>query len=153
MKDLLIEAFDFHLEVNNLIADYFEEHEGKISEKALDWFSHTINAQYLWNCRILKEERMYKFETHPLEICRQINQESFETTNQIINSVDLNDPVIWGNPKKQQFQNSVWQILFQVSNHYFHHRGQIMSDLRTNGIEPMWVDYIALRRSVLPKEA
>lgn len=41
----------------------------------------------------------------------------------------------------------IQQILFHIANHFTHHRGQIISDLRQNGIEPRISDYIFYKRS------
>ncbi|MDO1499494.1 DinB family protein [Winogradskyella maritima] len=44
------------------------------------------------------------------------------------------------------FANTVQDILFHIINHSAHHRGQIMMDLRQNGLEPLALDYIFYKR-------
>ena len=140
MKDLLTESFNFHKQINHQIADFMEENLDKIPEKSIDWFSHTINAQHTWNMRILELPQKYPFETHPLEVLREMIEADHQTTMEILDNEDLNRMVKWG--RNNSVANAVWQVLFQVSNHYFHHRGQMMSNFRENDIEPLRLDYI-----------
>jgi uncharacterized damage-inducible protein DinB len=45
-----------------------------------------------------------------------------------------------------EYINSIQQILFHVANHFSHHKGQIISDLRQSGIDPIVIDYIFYKR-------
>ncbi|MBL7865765.1 MAG: damage-inducible protein DinB, partial [Cyclobacteriaceae bacterium] len=56
--------------------------------------------------------------------------------------VQFEKVVQYTNTKGQSFSNTVRDILFHVANHTTHHRGQIISDFRQSGIQPLVTDFI-----------
>lgn len=58
----------------------------------------------------------------------------------------LTDVVKYSNTKGQEFSNSLYDILLHLFNHGTYHRGQIATDMRRNGLEPLNTDYITMVR-------
>jgi uncharacterized damage-inducible protein DinB len=50
------------------------------------------------------------------------------------------------NSEDRLFTNTLKDMLFHIINHSTHHRAQISVDFRTNGIEPLNLDYILYKR-------
>lgn len=76
----------------------------------------------------------------------KIDTDNFKETLRIIDEYKLNKVISYSNSTGKEFNNSIQQILFHVANHFSHHKGQIISDLRQNGITPLLTDYIFYKR-------
>jgi uncharacterized damage-inducible protein DinB len=55
---------------------------------------------------------------------------------------DLDAKIEYANSQGRVFQNSLFDILFQVLNHATYHRGQIAMEMRKNELQPANTDYI-----------
>ena len=73
MKDFFKEILVYNFEMNNKLITLFENHSSEISEKTQLLLSHLVNAQHIWNNRILKQDSAHKvWENLPLEILKKI---------------------------------------------------------------------------------
>ena len=54
----------------------------------------------------------------------------------------LSRAVTYRNSKGEQWTNTVEDILMHVVIHSAYHRGQIATDMRANGLEPAYTDFI-----------
>ena len=118
----------------------------KLPERTIPLFCHSINAQQIWNARITAEKEFGVLQLHSLDECKQIDHENYKNVLKILNERALDEIVIYRNSKGAEFKNSIQQILFHVANHFSHHKGQIISDLRQSGITPIITDYIFYKR-------
>lgn len=141
-KDL----FEYHYHFNQLLIEIFIENKTKISHRTLPLFSHCLNAHNIWNARISETEAFGVHQLHPLENFKTIDSHNLATTLNIIDTFDLNSNVNYQNSKGDTFENSVQDILFHIANHFTHHKGQLISDLRQKGIAPPVTDYIFYKR-------
>ena len=90
MKDFFKEILVYNFEMNNKLIMLFENHPNEISEKAQLLLSHLINAQHLWNNRILKQNSAYKvWENLPLEVLKNMNAEKLEIDLSKVDTVIL----------------------------------------------------------------
>lgn len=133
--------------MNNQLIERSLESETKISERSLKLFNHILNAHEIWNTRILNQKPEFGvWQIHGMKDWKAINQSKYETSLSIINKLDLEAMVNYSNTKGDAFGNSVRDILFHIINHSTYHRGQIATDFRENGIEPIRSDYIFYKR-------
>ena len=146
MKVFFKDIFDYHHQVNTKLINLFLENPGKILGRAIFLLSHSINAQQVWNARILKTDAVGVNDLHTIKVCKAMNEENHKNTLSILEQFNFDDKIEYKTSHGQPFVNSVQEILFHVANHFSHHRGQIMSDLRQNGIEPFISDYIYYKR-------
>ncbi len=146
MKDFFRDIFEYHHYFNQKLAEQLIEHEDQLTERTIPLFSHSINAQQIWNSRITKEEQFGVHQLHSLEECRQLDKENFRKTLDILRNRELDEVIKYRNSKGDEFQNSIQEILFHIANHFTHHKGQIISDLRQRGIAPIVTDYIFYKR-------
>ena len=62
------------------------------------------------------------------------------------NIEDFEKRIDYENSEGRLFNNTVQDILFHIINHSTHHRGQISTDFRQNGLEPLQLDYVFYKR-------
>ena len=146
MKDFFEDIFEYHYHFNQKLADLLISQSGRISERTIPLFSHVINAHQIWNSRILGTKSLGVHDVHSLEKCKDLDYFNYKDTLKVLSEFDLQHKVAYENSKGHKFENSVQEILFHVSNHFTHHKGQVISDLRQNGIDPIVTDYIFYKR-------
>lgn len=146
MKEFFKDIFEYHNHFNQKLIEQLIFYESELPERTLPLFSHSINAQQIWNARIMEEEKLDVYQVHKLEECKRIDNKNYQQTLKILNERDLDELIKYKNSKGTEFNNSIKQILFHVANHFSHHKGQIISDLRQSGIDPIVTDYIFYKR-------
>lgn len=146
MKDKLIDLFEYTYHFNREMIKIISENISKFDEKTISLINHTLNAQQVWNSRILGEKSFEVWQINPFEKLEEINHQNFQKSIQIIENSDFDQRIEYQNSKGTKFENSIFEILFQAINHSTYHRGQINSLLKQNGIEPLLTDYIFYKR-------
>ena len=146
MKDFFRDIFEYHNHFNQKLIDLLIEKKDSISERTIPLFSHLVNAHQIWNSRILNTKSLGVHQLHTLEKCREIDNNNYTDTLKILTDINLDTNIKYKNSKGDDFENLAQHILFHVANHFTHHKGQIISDLRQHGIEPIVTDYIFYKR-------
>jgi uncharacterized damage-inducible protein DinB len=146
MKEFFKDIFEYHSYFNQKLTDQLIENAHKLPERTIPVFCHVLNAHQIWNARILEEEPLGVDQLHKLEKCKEIDDQNYRNTLKILDKRELDEKVNYQNSKGIEFQNSIQQILFHVANHFSHHKGQIISDIRQAGIDPIATDYIFYKR-------
>lgn len=141
------DAFEYNYHFNQELIQLFENNKQIIPEKSIQLLNHLINAQEIWNARILNQDiSVAVWEIRPLENLKNHNETNYNQSISILNSIELSKKIIYKNSKGIVFSNTVQDIIFHVINHSTYHRAQIASDLKANGIEPINTDYIFYKR-------
>lgn len=146
MKEKLIDLFEYTHHFNSKMIQYISENISKVDEKTIRLMNHTLNAQQVWNSRILGERTFEVWQINPFENLHEINDQNHIKSIQVLNNFDLDERIEYQNSKGIKFENGVFEMLFQAVNHSTYHRGQINSLLKHNGIEPLLTDYIFYKR-------
>ncbi|MBW7674639.1 DinB family protein [Chryseobacterium chendengshani] len=146
MKEKLTDLFEYTYHFNNEMIKIISENISKIDEKTISLINHTLNAQQVWNSRILHEKSFEVWQINPFENLQDINNQNFQKSIQIVKNSDLDQRMSYHNSKGAEFENTIFEMLFQAINHSTYHRGQINSQLKLNGIEPVLTDYIFYKR-------
>jgi uncharacterized damage-inducible protein DinB len=147
MKQFFKELFEYSHCFNQQLADVFKENPDKSSEKALKLYNHILNAHQIWNNRILPEQPAFSvWELHAVQDLKSIDKTNYRHTLQILDKRDLSDIINYANSKGQTFNNSIRDILFHVINHSTYHRGQIATEFKQNGLDPLVTDFIIYKR-------
>lgn len=124
------------------------ENMGEPPAKAIVLFSHVLNAQHIWACRILGNKSIYQvWDNHQPSAYVAISTSNFESLAHILATVDLEKEIVYKNAAGQQFVGVVKDILMHVFNHSTYHRGQIASVFKSAAVEPPVTDYIMLKRN------
>ena len=149
MKDFFKELLGYNFEMNNKFITLFENHSGEISEKAQLLLSHLINAQHIWNNRILKQDSAYKvWENQPLETLKKINSENLKNSELILQDFQLETIINYNNTSGENFKRLLKDIIFHYCNHSNYHRAQIATELKINNITPPITDFIYYKNSL-----
>ncbi|MCU7616731.1 damage-inducible protein DinB [Chryseobacterium sp. PBS4-4] len=146
MNEKLIDLFEYTYHFNKEMIKIISENISKVDEKTISLINHTLNAQQVWNSRILNEKSFEVWQINSFEKLEEINNQNFQTSIQIIKNADFDQIIEYQNSKGIKFENTVFEILFHAINHSTYHRGQINSLLKQNGIEPILTDYIFYKR-------
>lgn len=146
MKDFFKKIFLYHYKTNQKLLEAMELASEENSEELLDIFSHSINAHQLWNARIMGRKGLGVFQRHEWHHCEAWNKQNYFDTVDIIEAMKLEDTIDYTNSQGMKCQNSIEDILFHISNHFSHHRGQLVRVMREAGIKPPVTDYIFYKR-------
>lgn len=146
MKETFKDIFEYHEHINQQLIDQLIENESILSERTIALISHSINAHQIWNARITDQPKLQVHQIHSLLDCKLIDTDNYHQTLHILGSRDLDEQISYANSKGATFQNTIAHILFHISNHFSHHRGQIISELRQKGVAPITTDYIFYKR-------
>jgi uncharacterized damage-inducible protein DinB len=146
MIDFFKDIFIYHYDSNQQLIDVFIQHQTTLSERTLPLFTHALEAHAIWNNRIQGNFPGSMGLSLTLAELKPYDHQNLQDTLRILDTLDLNKSIDYQNTKGRTFTNSVTEILFHVSNHFTHHRAQLISDLRLQGIDPPVTDYIFYKR-------
>lgn len=143
---MLAEFMKYTEVADGKIIDLFQQNR-PVSEKAIFLFSHVLNAQHTWACRILGIDPAYQvWENHEPDTYAKILAANFEMFDKIVATVAMDKEITYVNTSGNQFVGVVKDILLHVFNHSTYHRGQIASLFKAESITPPITDYIMLKR-------
>ena len=140
------EVFEYHHHFNQKLIGEIEKHIEALSNRSHPLYCHILNAHEIWNGRIMGEAAVSVNDVHTFEKCRIMDTLNFKNTIRILESYELDQIISYRNSKGEGFSNTIRDILFHVANHSTHHKGQIISDFRQKGINPLVTDYIFYKR-------
>lgn len=141
------DAFEYNYHFNQELIALFEKQQQSIPEKSIQLLNHLINAQQIWNERILGEKSSVAvWEIRALESLKKHNKTNYNRSLSILKTIDLSQKITYKNSTGSPFSNSVQEILFHIINHATYHRAQIATDLKANSISPINTDYIFYKR-------
>jgi len=146
MKEKLIDLFEYTYHFNKEMIKIISENISKVDEKTISLINHTLNAQQIWNSRILGEPTFEVWQINPFENLEAINDQNFKKSIHNVKNSDFDQRIEYKNSRGTKFENSIFEMLFHAINHSTYHRGQINSLLKQNGIEPILTDYIFYKR-------
>lgn len=147
MKQFFKELFEYNYHFNQKLCDVFLDSPEKTSEKSVRLFNHLLNAQQIWNNRIDRKEPAFGvWELHNIKDLKNIDGKNYKQALQILEKSDLDETISYSNSKGETFSNCIRDILFHVINHSTYHRGQIATEFKQQGLEPLVTDYIFYKR-------
>lgn len=146
MKAFFKELFEYTFTFNDKVVDALLAHDNP-PVKAVQLINHTINSQLIWNARIENiTVARGVWDISPLDELKIVNEANYQKVLTIIERYDFDKKVVYTNTKGKTFENSIRDILFHAVNHSTYHRGQIATDFKQNGLEPLITDYIFYKR-------
>lgn len=143
MKAFFTELFHYNYHFNQEIISVLSKNSEKTPPKCLRLLSHILNAHEIWNCKFEPDNQPYDpWKIHQLEDLHEMDRKNFEHSIIILENFELNQPFQYSNSKGQIFNAFVRDLLFQIINHSTYHRGQIATEFRQSGLDPLLTDYI-----------
>lgn len=147
MNPFFKELFEYNYHFNQKLVDIFKGNSNKVSEKSVKLFSHIIDAHQIWNNRIAPKERPYGvWEIQAIRDFKKINESNYEYSLSILDKLNLSETFHYANSKGQTFESKIKDALFHIINHSTYHRGQIATEFRNSGLEPLVTDYVFYKR-------
>jgi len=140
-KELLEYSNYYNLEIIKKFND--GDLEFMIPERAIVLLSHTLNTQKIWNNRIAGEEdKVDVWGNIKVDEMTFAENKNFAESLELLENENLDRVVQFKNSKGESYQNSVRDIMFHVINHSTYHRGQIATEFRKQGIDPIVSDFV-----------
>ena len=150
MKEYLIDTFSFNDVTNKKLLEKIKQLPDK--KEAIKLFSHLINCQYKWMARIIHDPRVQQMDWwNPVYDLSELEDEwdkSLRLWIDYINSKtydELSTEVIFIGFDGGNYAATPKDIALQLNYHSIHHRAQIQTLIRQQGLEPDFVDYIGTK--------
>jgi uncharacterized damage-inducible protein DinB len=124
------------------------------SARSVRLMGHVVGTEWTWRSRILPESK--KMAVWPQLTVEQILQEveglrtAWAGDLGKLTSTGLSASAAYTNSKGEHFSSQLGDILMHVVMHSAYHRGQIATDMRASGLEPVYTDFIhAVRQAMV----
>ncbi len=152
MKSFFTDLYQYHHHYNQQFIELAAEHQQQLEPQVHPLLSHTLNAQQIWNARILDETAVGVHQLWQYAEMAAFEEANFQQSLKILEQLPLEQVVYYQNSKGTRYANTVQEVLFHaecrpVANHFTHHKGQLVASFRRSGITPPATDYIFYKRS------
>jgi uncharacterized damage-inducible protein DinB len=146
----LVDTFNYNDVTNKKLLTKIAQLTDK--DEAIRLFSHLINSQYKWLARILQNPEAQQMSWwEPVYNENDLEGEWTKSLNLWLDYLaGLSEEQLNSEVAFTGFDNGKWaatpkDIALQLNYHSIHHRAQIQTILRKQGIEPDFVDYIGTK--------
>lgn len=147
MKEFFLDTFEYNYTSNQKIIALIEANPNAYSERTAVLIGHTINAQSIWNHRIQGTlSPLGVWDVFKISELAELDTQNHLNSKNIINLCDLKKEVKYANSKGDFYLDRIGKILFHIINHSTYHRGQLITELKTQGVPPIYLDYIFFKR-------
>lgn len=127
--------------------DTFRAAGDKVPEKSRKLFDHILTAHHIWNARLNGQVPRYRvWERLSADVLEKVHEENQILTGKILEGKDLSEKINYKNSKGVLYHRNIGDILFHMVNHATYHRGQIATNFRESGLEPLVTDYIYYKK-------
>jgi len=150
LRQYLIDTFNYNDWANKLVLEKIKQLPEKA--EAIRFFSHLINSQNKWLKRIeLYPEAPQMDWWEPVYQLEELELKWNESLQQWIDFLKkLSEEELYEDRKFVGYDGAHWScplkdIALQLNYHSIHHRAQIQTIIRKQGLEPDFVDYIGTK--------
>ncbi len=149
-KDHLVELFEFNDKTNKQLFKKI----GSLTDQteSIRLTSHLINCQYKWMTRIVDSERAVEMSWwEPLYTIDQFETEWIKSIQPWLDFIrsqtdeELSTERIFIGMDGGNWAATPRDIALQLNFHSIHHRAQIQAIIRSQGVEPDFVDFIGTK--------
>jgi len=147
MTSFFLDKFEYTNHCNQLLIGLLLKNPETYKDRISLLASHTLNAHHVWNHRLFCTVASYSiWQILEIDNLLAVNNENFEHTKLFLQKKNLEEPVSYTNSKGESFTNTAGDILFHLINHSTYHRGQLVGQLKVEGVKPIVTDYIFYKR-------
>lgn len=152
MRDYFNRSFEYNNWANRETLSALRQ-AATLPPRSQQFMAHIVASENLWLFRLRDEKKpIVVWPDLTLDQCAahlSSVEAQWKSFFEGLEPNGLNRTVSYVNTKGQPFENRVEDILTHVLLHASYHRGQVASDLRTNGLEPAYTDFIHCVRNGL----
>ncbi|MDE3252742.1 MAG: DinB family protein [Bacteroidota bacterium] len=150
MKTYLLDTFQYNHQTNLQLLSKMQALPDP--EESVRLFSHLINSQYKWMARLKQDPAVREMSwwdpVYPISDLAKEWQKSLTLWTDYL--ATQTEESLSTEVSFVGFDGTTWaatpaDIALQLNYHSIHHRAQIQTILRQQGIEPDFVDYIGTR--------
>jgi uncharacterized damage-inducible protein DinB len=120
---------------------------------SIRWFAHIVGAEALWLARLkghpAPQPVWPEFSSADLLSQLDLVHGAWQELLDHLDDAALGSKCEYVNTQGKPFANTVGDVLIHVVMHSTYHRGQIAADMRANGLEPVYTDFIHAARQGL----
>lgn len=146
MDTYILDLLEYNQAINQRLAEIYSTKD-MMTERAHSLFGHILNAHAIWNSRI-------KGALDPVKPWDMLNTVNYSEMNKALHADtlmiceenNLNRVVDYMTSTGIPMKSKVADIIFHIINHSTYHRGQIATEMKLAGIEPLATDYIFYKR-------
>lgn len=147
MKSFFTELLEYNRQMNRQLILAMMEHRDKVSEKSVRLINHILNSQEMYNARLSPANKAYgSWHMRKLDELESANDYLHHVTTGIWTRSEPATMIYYATATGITMQHTVADILFHMVNHGSYHRGQIATDFRNTGLEPLVTDYVVWKR-------
>jgi len=150
LTDYLLDTFNYNDQTNKKLLDKINLIDDK--NECIKLFSHLINSQYKWMARIIQDPKAKEMSWwEPVYNFVELNCEWTKSLQPWITYITAStDEELSSEVTFIGFDDGLWaatpkDIALQLNYHSIHHRAQMQTIIRQQGIEPDFIDYIGTK--------
>lgn len=150
LKQFLLETFEFNSNTNKKVLEKLHHLDDR--EACIRLFSHLINSQYKWMARIMHDANAIQMDwwlpEYRLDDLEDQWNQSLQPWLDYINSKteeELCTQIEFTGYDGGRWAATAKDIALQLNYHSIHHRAQMQSMIRQQGLQPDFVDYIGTK--------
>ncbi|MBL3654500.1 DinB family protein [Fulvivirga sediminis] len=150
LKKHLIDLFLFNDSTNKQLLKKINELDEK--QESIKLFSHLINCQYKWKARLDQYHDVQSMSWwEPIYSFHELEEEWNKSLQPWLTYIEQNDEIALRKEVSFYGQDDTpWaaepkDIILQLNFHSIHHRAQIQTIIRQQGLIPDFIDYIGTK--------
>ena len=155
MKQYLRDTFLFNSVTNKKLLEKMSSLPDKA--ECIRFFSHLINCQYKWMARVVRDPAAPQMSWwEPVYRLNELAAEWDKSLEPWLNYIDaktdeqLATEAVFIGLDGTEWAATPQDIALQLNYHSIHHRAQMQTIIREQGLEPDFVDYIGTKYRKLP---
>lgn len=135
MKDFLLRKFEIEYNTVQALIRCVEAQEELVTDYAIKSICHIINVHHIWNCRLLHTPpESNEWDIFPLHYLEKLNTQNFQETYDYLEKQELGSTVKHQSEQFGTIERSAADLLFHLLQHSAYHRGQVVLNLKSNGL-------------------
>ena len=135
MKDFLLRKFEIEYNTVQALIRCVEAQEELVTDYAIKGICHIINVHHIWNCRLrLSSAESNEWDVFPLHYLEKLNTQNFQETCDYLEKQELDSTVKQQSEQFGAIEKTAADLLFHLLQHSAYHRGQVVLNLKSNGL-------------------
>ena len=139
----LLNKMDYNYWANKLMLDTLDDLE-YLPHQVISWMSHIFNAHDIWNKRMQSSDVPHYevWQTHPRDQWQAINEEVHRYSYEILGRRSPSEIIQYHSTSGIAYRNTIADVVYHIINHSSYHGGQIVYEMRREGLVPVSTDFI-----------